>query len=254
MHAATGDVRSHYYALTLLAFNWRGDDSAARAAFDAARCLEDPAWPARLLTHGALTEGALLMSGGQFIEARAAYRRAVRLALTISERQALAATVNIVELDTACGDTASALQLGRPLALSLRHSGRRETRFELLGAIFNALLIAGDITEARATGAELFELAHRLDTAQLYTVLDAMAFLACVDGRYGVAARIITVADVAHEAHGQARRRPTEEQMRAKVIKMLDQNLESAWRISATDAREPLDEAEACSLALGLRA
>ncbi len=42
--------------------------------------------------------------------------------------------------------------------------------------------------------------------------------------------------------------------MRAKVIEMLDQNLESSWRISATDAREPLDEAEACSLALGLRA
>jgi tetratricopeptide (TPR) repeat protein len=254
MHTATGDLRSHYYALTLLAFNWRGDDSAARAAFDAARCLEDPAWPARLLTQGALTEGALLMSGGQFVEARAAYRRAVRLALTVSDRQALAATVNIVELDTACGDTASALQLGRPLALSLRHSGRRETRFELLGALFNALLIGGDITEARAIGAELFELAHRLDTSQLYLVLDAMAFLACVDGRYDVAARIIAVADAAHDAHGQARRRPTEEQMRTQVIQLLDQNLESAWRISAADARDPLDEAEACSLALGLRA
>jgi predicted ATPase/DNA-binding winged helix-turn-helix (wHTH) protein len=254
MHTATGDLRSHYYALTLLAFNWRGDDSAARAAFDAARRLEDPAWPARLLTQGALTEGALLMSGGQFVEARAAYRRAVRLALTVSDRQALAATVNIVELDTACGDTASALQLGRPLALSLRHSGRRETRFELLGALFNALLIGGDITEARAIGAELFELAHRLDTSQLYLVLDAMAFLACVDGRYDVAARIIAVADAAHDAHGQARRRPTEEQMRTKVIQLLDQNLESAWRISAADARDPLDEAEACSLALGLRA
>jgi predicted ATPase/DNA-binding winged helix-turn-helix (wHTH) protein len=254
MHAATGDLRSHYYALTQLAFNWRGDDSAARAAFDAARRLEDPAWPARLLTHGALTEGALLMSRGQFVEARAAYRRAVRLALTMSERQALAATVNIVELDTACGDTASALQLGRPLALSLRHSGRRETRFELLVVVFNALLIAGDITEARATGAELFELAHRFDASELYTVLDAMAFLACVDGRYEVAARIIAVADVAHETHGQARRRPTEEQMRTMVIKLLDQNLESDWRISATDAREHLDEAEACSLALGLRA
>jgi predicted ATPase/DNA-binding winged helix-turn-helix (wHTH) protein len=254
MHAATGDLRSHYYALSQLAFNWRGDDSAARAAFDGARRLEDPAWPARLLTHGALTEGALLMSRGQFIEARTAYRRAVRLALTVSDRQALAATVSIVELDTACGDTASALQLGRPLGLSLRHSGRRETRFELLGALFNALLIAGDIAEARAAGAELFELAHRLDTSQLYTVLDAMAFLACVDGRYDVAARIISVADVAHEAHSQARRRPTEEQMRAMVIKLLDQNLEPAWRISATDAREHLDEAEACSLALGLRA
>ena len=254
MHTATGDLRSHYYALTLLAFNWRGDDSAARAAFGAARCLEDPAWPARLLTQGALTEGALLMSGGQFVEARAAYRRAVRLALTVSDRQALAATVNIVELDTACRDTESALQLGRPLALSLRHSGRRETRFELLGALFNALLIGGDITEARAIGAELFELAHRLDTSQLYVVLDAMAFLACVDGRYEIAARIIAVADVAHDAHGQARRRPTEEQMRTKVIQLLDQNLESAWRISAADARDPLDEAEACSLALGLRA
>jgi predicted ATPase/DNA-binding winged helix-turn-helix (wHTH) protein len=254
MHAATGDLRSHYYALSQLAFNWRGDDSAARAAFDGARRLEDPAWPARLLTHGALTEGALLMSRGQFIEARTAYRRAVRLALTVSDRQALAATVSIVELDTACGDTASALQLGRPLGLSLRHSGRRETRFELLGALFNALLIAGDIAEARAAGAELFELAHRLDTSQLYTVLDAMAFLACVDGRYDVAARIISVADVAHEAHSQARRRPTEEQMRAMVIKLLDQNLEPGWRISATDAREHWDEAEACSLALGLRA
>lgn len=254
MHAATSDVRSHYYALTQLAFNWRGDDSAARTAFDAARCLEDPAWPARLLAQGASTEGALLMSRGQFIEARAAYRRAVRLALTMSERQALAATVNIVELDTACGDTASALQLGRPLVLSLRHSGRRETRFELLGVIFNALLIAGDIAEARATGAELVELAHRLDTGQLYTVLDAMAYLACVEGRYEMAARIITVADAAHETHGQARRRSTEEQMRSLVIKMLDQNLESAWRISATEARERLDEIEACSLALGLRA
>ncbi len=123
-----------------------------------------------------------------------------------------------------------------------------------MGALFNALLIGGDITEARAIGAELFELAHRLDTSQLYVVLDAMAFLACVDGRYEIAARIIAVADVAHDAHGQARRRPTEEQMRTKVIQLLDQNLESTWRISAADARDPLDEAEACSLALGLRA
>jgi hypothetical protein len=42
--------------------------------------------------------------------------------------------------------------------------------------------------------------------------------------------------------------------MRAMVIKLLDQNLEPGWRISATDAREHWDEAEACSLALGLRA
>jgi predicted ATPase/DNA-binding winged helix-turn-helix (wHTH) protein len=254
MHAATGDVRSHYYALMQLAFNWRGDDAAARAAFDAARHLEDPAWPARLLTHGALTEGALLMSSGQFVDARVAYRRAVRLALTMSERQALAATVNIVELDIACGDTASALQLGRPLALSLRHSGRRETRFELLVMTFSALLIAGANDEARVNGAELYEVALRLDTSKLYLVLDAMAFLACTDRRYDAAARISAFADVAHETHGQARRRPTEEWMRASVTRILDEHLGPLWRSRAMDAREQLDEAAACSLGLGLRA
>src|ERR1700722_881302 len=254
MHAATGDFRSHYYALPRLPLRGRGDAPAARAAFDAARRLEDPAWPARLLTHGALTEGALLMSSGQFVEARVAYRRAVRLALTMSERQALAATVNIVELDTACGDTASALQLGRPLAISLRHSGRRETRFELLVMTFSALLIAGDIDEARASGAELYELALRLDTGKLYSVLDAMAFLACVDRRHDAAARIAAYADVAHVAHGQARRRPIEEHMRAGATSILDKCLGPLWRDQATDAREQLDEAAACSLALGLRA
>ncbi|MDB6090375.1 MAG: putative ATPase [Gammaproteobacteria bacterium] len=252
MHAATSDIRSHYYALMQLAFNWRVDTAAARSAFEVARTLEDPAWPARLLTHGALTEGALLMNAGQFVDARAAYQRAMRLALTTSERQALAATVNIVELDIACGNTAAALQLGRPLALSLRHLGRRETRFELLVMTFSALLLAGEIDEARATGAELYELVIRLDTGKLYTVLDAMAFLACEERRYDAAARIAICADVAHEAHGQVRRRPAEERMRTAVATVLTQHLGPAWHSATCDSREQLDEMAACSLALGL--
>jgi predicted ATPase/DNA-binding winged helix-turn-helix (wHTH) protein len=254
MHAATGDVRSRYHALTLLALNWRGDDAAARSAFEAASRIEDPTWPPRLLTLGALTEGALLMSRGEFAEARVAYRRAVKLALATSERLALAATVNIVELDIACGDTAAALQLGRALALGLRHSGRRETWLELLMALFSALLISGDISEARAAGAELYDLARRIDVSKLYSVLDAMAYLACLVERYDDAARIIAFADIAHEAHGQARRRPTEEWMRTDVIRILNERLGSAWRTCTADARQPLDEAGACSLALGLGA
>jgi len=250
MCTAIGDLRSRYYALALLAFNWRGDDAAAWAAFDGARRIEDPTWPPRLLTQGALTEGALLMSRGEFAEARVAYGRAVRFALTMSERQALTATVNIVELDIACGNIAAALQLGRPLALSLRHSGRRETWFELLVMTFSALLIAGDVTEARATGVELYELALRLDAGKLYSVLDAMAYLACVDEREAAAARILAFADVAHAAHGQARRRPTEQAMRTRVIKFLDERIGPDWRSAVADARENLDEAGACSLAL----
>jgi len=254
MHSRANDPRSRYYALMQLAFNSRTDASAARTAFDAARRLEDPAWPARLLAQGALTEGALLQSAGEFAEARAAYQRGVRAALTTSERQALAASVSIVELDVARGDATAALQLGRPLALSLQHLGRRESRFELLALIFGALLIAGEVEEARATGAELYELALRLDSGKLYTVLDAMALLASEEGRNGAAARIADCADLAHKAHGQAQRRPAEERMRATVAARLDERLGPAWREQARSSRERLDEAAACALALGLRA
>ena len=253
MYAATSDVRAHYYALMQIACSWRVDTEAARSAFDAARTLEDPAWPARVLTYGAMTEGALLMSAGRFPEARAAYERAVRLALTTSERQALAATVCMVELDIACGNTTAALQLGRPLALSLRHLGRRETRFELLVLTFSALLLAGELEEARATGAELYELAMRIDISRLYTTLDAMALLACKDRRYEVAGRIASYADVTHEVHGLVRRRPAEEKMQSAVIRTLNECLGPQWRAAAAQPREQLDEVAACSLALGMR-
>jgi predicted ATPase/DNA-binding winged helix-turn-helix (wHTH) protein len=251
MHEETRNARSRYYALMQLALNWRADNAAARAAFVEAQALEDATWPARLLTYGALTEGALLLSAGQFVEARAAYRRAVHLALTVSERQALAATVSIVELDLACGETAAALQLGRPLSLSLRHAGRRATHFDALAVLFDALLLAGETEEARATGAELFELAVRLDAARLYSALDAMAYLACVSGRDNAAAQITRVADRAHAAHGQQRRRSTEQRMRDAVVTRLDERLGPAWRTASDD--RSIDEAGACALALGLR-
>ena len=113
-------------------------------------------------------------------------------------------------------------------------------------------MIAGDIAEARATGAELYHLVVPLDTSKLYTVLDAMAFLACEERRYDVAARIADCADLAHEAHGQVRRRPAEEQMRTAVMKALDERLGPAWRAVSKDSRHQLDEATACSIALGL--
>ncbi len=252
-HAETGDTRSRYYALMQLALSARAA-AAARSSFDAARRLEDPAWPARLLAHGSIVEGALLTGVGQFLEARAAYEAAVRLALTTSERQALAATVRIVELDVACGNTAAALQLARPMALSLRHLGRRETRFELLTLTFAALLIAKEVDEARATGAELYELALRLNTSKLYTVLDAMALLACEERRFEAAARIAACSHTAHEARGPVPRTPAEERVRAAVAAALDASLGPARLAAGTRRHEPLDEAAACSLALGLRA
>lgn len=252
LHAEASDTRARYYALMQLALSSRAT-TGARSAFDAGRALEDLAWPARLLAHGAIVEGALLTSSGQFLEARAAYERAVRLALTTSERQALAATVRIVELDVACGSTGAALQLARPMAVSLRHLGRLETRFELLALTFAALLIAKEVDEARATGAELYELALRLNTSKLYTALDAMALLACEEHRFEAAARIAACSHAAHETRGPAARTPAEERARATVAAALEKSIGPHWLSGGSRRHEPLDEAGACSLALGLR-
>ena len=199
--------------------------------------------------HGALTEGVLLMSAGDFNAARSAYQQAVRLALTVSERQALAAVVNIVELDLTCGDIAGALQLGRPLAQTLRHTTRHATRSDLLTALFAALLLANEIDEARSVAFELYELASRLDLGKLYAALDAMAFLTCMDRRYDAAAQILHSADHAHQARGEAQRRPAEERMRSQVLAWLDESIGDAWR---TNAAPPLAELQACALALDL--
>ncbi len=254
MHADTGDLQARYYALMLLASNWRIDNEAARAAFDTARSLEDPGWPARLLGFGALTEGALLLTRGEFAGARGAYQRALRAALTVSERQALAATAEIVELDVACGEPAAALQLAWPLVDRLRHSTRSGVRFGLLVATLQALLQTNELQQARAIGYEIFELGTRLEPARLYSALDAMAQLACAEKRYAVAARIAACADAAYALHGQGERRLTEARLRAQIETCLARELGAEWLVSAVDRRAPLDERGACALALGLTA
>jgi hypothetical protein len=254
MHAESGDERARYYALMQLVLNWKDDAVGAKAAFHAARSLEDAAWPARLLAHGAMTEGTVLTTAGSFVEARAAFRRAIGHALMTSERQSFKATVRIVELDIACGAIENALQLGRPLAISLRHSGAGETRFELLVLIFGALVLAGEVDEARAVGAELYDLAERVDPRRLYLVLDAMALLACRVGKLELAARIAACAEAAHESHGQAFRRPANEALRRAVESKLQEAVGTAWRVAGGNGSNRLDEAEACQLALGLRA
>lgn len=252
MHGEVGDARSRYYALVVRALNWQADGPDRRLAIAAARALENPAWPPRLLTHGAMTEGSVLMAAGEFEGARDACRRAVRLALTVSERLALAATVRTVELDLACGDIAAALQLGRPLALSLRHSSHHATRMELLTLTFSAQLLAGNLAEARATGAELYTLGARMDPGKLYTALDAMAWLAFLDGRAEAAAAVSRYADVAHDAHGTTRRGPTEARLYAMLAGQGLPTSTSAAADAANSDQAISDEADACALALGL--
>jgi predicted ATPase/DNA-binding winged helix-turn-helix (wHTH) protein len=254
MHERAGDRRAQYYALLQLALNWRDDPEAARSTLLAARRLEQPAWPSRLLAHGAIVEGGVLASAGRHADARTAFRRALDHALVASERQALAATVQVVELDIASGALANALQLARPLAISLRYSGRRETRHELLSLLFGALLLAGELDEARAAGIELYELARQLDLGKRYLELDGMALLAARGGRHALAARIAAAAESTHEARGQARRRPAAGRIRDEVERLLDAQLGAGWRARAGDGHLALDEKEACARALGLRA
>ena len=251
MHADTGDQPARYYSLMLLASNWRIDNEAARAAFDTAHALEQATWPARLLGFGALIEGALLLTRGEFARARTAYQRALRASLTVSERQALAATAEIVELDLACGEPAAALQLARPLVQRLRHSSRSGVRFGLLVVTLEALLECGELEEARTVAHEILEVGTRLEPARLYTALDAMAQLACAEMHFAAAARIAACADAAHAQHGQRERRLTEARLRATIGAALERELGASWRESL-DSCAPLDERGACALALGL--
>ena len=248
-YADAGDVAAEYYARLLLALNWRGNDTAAREAFVIGQRLEDAGWAARRLMQGALTEGAILVSAGLFDEARIAYRRAVRIALSVSERQALLAAVHIVELDLAGGDVQAALQLARPMALSIRDPRHRAVRYELLAVLFSSLLMAGELEEAHATGRELCDLARALDPGRLYAVLDSMAYLACGQQRYAVAARVLAVADRAHESHGQPCRRPVDGRLRASVTDALA--AQNVGEPSGRAAARLLDELAACELALG---
>ena len=254
MHQDSGDLQARYYSLMLLASNWRIDNEAARAAFDAAHALEESTWPARLRGFGALTEGALLLTRGEFVAARAAYQRALSASLTVSERQALAATAEIVELDVACGEPVAALQLARLLVDRLRHSSRSSVRFGLLVATLQALLQTGELEEARAIAYEILEIGTRLEPARLYTALDAMAQLACAEKHFKVAARIAASADAAYALHGQGERRLTEARLREQIENCLEHELGADWRESAIDRSAPLDERGACALALGLAA
>jgi predicted ATPase/DNA-binding winged helix-turn-helix (wHTH) protein len=252
MHSAGGDARARFHALMLLASNWRIDNEEARTAFDAARALEEPGWPARLLGLGALTEGALLLTRGDFVAARAAYQRALCASLNVSERQALAATAEIVSLDVACGEPLAALQLARPLVERLRHSSRSGVRFGLLVATLQALLQCGELKEAHTIGYEILEVGTRLEPARLYAALDAMAQLACAGRHFEIAGRIAACADAAYALHGQGARRLTEARLRAQIESCLEHEIGPGWRDSAVDRSAPLDEHGACALALGL--
>jgi len=254
LHSRTGDRRAEYYALLQLALNWRDDPDAAGRTLAAARRLEQPTWPSRLLAHGAIVAGGVMASAGQHAQARTAFRRALDHALVASERQALAAAVQIVELDIARGEIQDALQLARPLAISLRHSGRRETRHELLSLLFGALLLAGEFEEARAAGIELHELAKRLDLGRRHQSLDAMALLAANGGRHALAARVASASESAHESRGQVQRRPAAARMRDEVDRLLGAALGPGWRERAVEGPFALNEEEACEFALGLRA
>lgn len=254
LHARVDDARGEFYALLQLALNWRGDPDAAGRTLAKARRLEQPAWPARLLAHGAIVEGGLLASAGRHAEARSAYRRALNLALAASERQALAATVQVVELDIASGEIANALQLARPLAISLRHSGRRDTRRELLALLFGALLLVGELDEARAVGIELYGLVRRLNLGKRHESLDAMALLAARSGQHALASRIAIASESARESRGQTGRRPAAARVRSEVEGALAAALGPDWLSRVVEGAAAMDEEEACERALGLRA
>ena len=188
---------------------------------------------------------------GDYAQARAAYRRALDFALAASERQALAATVNIVELDVgerrdrrgaaarpAAGDEPEALRAARDAASSCCHccSGRccsraRSTR--RVRSAWSSTSSRGASTSRACTGS-------RRDGAA-----------GCARGSPRRGRPHLRGAETAHVRHGQVQRRPAGERIRASVLEILDRKLGAGWRARSADGAALPGEEEACAMALG---
>jgi predicted ATPase/DNA-binding winged helix-turn-helix (wHTH) protein len=252
LHAEAGDKRAQYFDLVQLALNSDQDTLAARAALDTAHALEDAAWPPRLLTHGALAEGAWHAAAGDYAQASEACRRALRLALSVSERLALTATVHVVELDLVRGDFAAAIALGRPLEFSLQRAGRRRSCIAVQSLLCAACLLDDRRVEALQYGAELHRAALGPDADWTWLALEAMALLALRDGRDADAARVLACADAGHEARGGRERGPAQRLLRERVVQGLAAAGAGPVAGGKAVAAGPAAPAEAIALALGI--
>lgn len=242
------DARGRYLALSAVVGSLVAPLPQARRMLDEMTRLERPQWPPRLRRQRKWAEAAVLKSEGRMAEFLAAVRQALALANAAgADHAAVGLRSWLVEAHLALGQADEAVRVGRELILSVRAWRSRVGQAPLVSAA-NALLLQGDVREARLSLTEFIETSRRRDWDWFGYHADSFALLAALEGRSEAAARLIGYCD-------HARRRGGGRNLNAALARAL------AWRAveAALDAATierlmaegaSLDEEGACALAL----
>jgi predicted ATPase/DNA-binding winged helix-turn-helix (wHTH) protein len=241
-----GDTRGLYLALRCAAAPGvvAGNDTDAMLAEMTA--LENPGWPPRLRAQRLLAEVSVLQRSGRLVEAHAALDRFLPFATAAGlDAFVLVALSGLARIHLALGDLGQAMRCARDLVSA---PGARRGNFVLhgLGTIAEALLLQGQVGEARSTIAGLVAESRRRDWEWFGSYGDVFALLAAREGRVDAAARLIGYAAAFEGVDERDPRSPARTTARAAVEAVLDAT--ALQRLTAEGSR--LDIEAVCRLTL----
>lgn len=168
----------------------------AQAALGLARGIEDPTWPMALRALFVVVEAAVLSARNDVEAAVPAWRRALELERA-TRGPAVSTLTSLADAELTVGLLDAAEQHLREAAEVAERRGKVTDRWTfILANLTAARLMQGDLAGARASAAEGWPHARRLDADAWWA--DHLALLAAREGRPRTAALLLGLADAAY--------------------------------------------------------
>jgi predicted ATPase/DNA-binding winged helix-turn-helix (wHTH) protein len=256
LYTELGDLRGQYLAWSEYAFNWRVDHPDARRAMALAKAVENPRWPAIVLSRGRTTEATLDTSAGHVDRALALMQSVLELCERDGDTEGvLRAGANIADVERVAGRVDEAVARGEAMLPLIPRHGASPAEFSILGNLIGALVAQGNLRRACEVVDECARRRRRIavDT-QMWCALDAIALLQALGSRWQAAGQLAGAADRAYRDHGQHSRQPNEMADRARLDALLGEHVDEATLARWKAEGEALDRAEVWQLALDVSA
>jgi len=243
-----GDTRRLYMALEHIAVSMLTPVPQARELLQELVLLEQPDWPPNLLRLRMVCQGLIRSREGHHAEAREAVLASLAYSRSAgSDRQAARDLSNLVYIHLTSGDTAQAVSLGRELMGGwLARNGIPRTN--ALGNLATALLMEGEVAEARARVTELFDDCRDRGWEGFGVFSSLYALLAASEGRLETAARLIGHDDLACQRLGL--RFPPSAAARERALRLIEPALDPALLQDLMAEGRMMDRETVCRLTL----
>jgi predicted ATPase/DNA-binding winged helix-turn-helix (wHTH) protein len=225
LYQAIGHPRREFSSLIRLMFPLltQGDEAAARAAFDEAKRLIRPEWPAEFHIHLLRREASLLRRAGDLSAALAILREEVRLGTATGDwRLEVIARNNLVDLLWEAGPIEDAEREARQLAADLRRRPATLSDTDVLYANLIGILSERGCAE-EATAAAREGLAFMRRTHSYF--LEEWVHLAWRRGQPATAAILLGAAEAAAQKSGAPLQR-NERRLMTEARTALEQSLD----------------------------